>query len=199
MSTVTAAVDAAFAVGMHQHRDEILAFAEWLADRRPHHVIEIGGLHGGTATLWAAIATGRVISVDLPGGRFGGADHGYDHARCLARNARLSAAWPGRYVGILGDSHAVETLIEVANALELEPADLLFIDGDHALEGVTRDLALYRELVRPGGVIAFHDVEDTPLHRAAGCLVSDLWRSLDGQKREFTIHGEWGGIGVVMA
>ena len=40
--------------------------------------------------------------------------------------------------------------------------DFLFIDGDHT--GVGRDYEMYRDLVRPGGLIAFHDiVADQPV------------------------------------
>lgn len=35
--------------------------------------------------------------------------------------------------------------------------DLIFIDGDHSYVGVKRDIALTRNLVPPGGLIAFHD------------------------------------------
>ena len=39
-----------------------------------------------------------------------------------------------------------------------EVLDFLFIDGDHSFEGVSKDHQLYSPLVRPGGVIAFHDI-----------------------------------------
>lgn len=51
--------------------------------------------------------------------------------------------------------------------------------------------------MRPGGVILFHDIEDTPVHRESGAFVFELWREIEGTKREFTIHGEWGGLGAV--
>jgi len=37
-------------------------------------------------------------------------------------------------------------------------ADFLFIDGDHREEGVTADYRDYSGFVRPGGIIAFHDI-----------------------------------------
>jgi predicted O-methyltransferase YrrM len=39
---------------------------------------------------------------------------------------------------------------------------LLFIDGDHSYEGVRRDWELYSPLVRPGGLIALHDIVEGP-------------------------------------
>jgi predicted O-methyltransferase YrrM len=35
--------------------------------------------------------------------------------------------------------------------------DLVFVDGDHALDAVHVDLALWPRLVRPGGTLAGHD------------------------------------------
>jgi predicted O-methyltransferase YrrM len=35
---------------------------------------------------------------------------------------------------------------------------MVFIDGDHAYEAVLRDYRDWSPLLRPGGVLAFHDV-----------------------------------------
>ena len=40
---------------------------------------------------------------------------------------------------------------------DLPPVDLIFIDGDHSEEGVLYDTLLAREVIRPGGVICWHD------------------------------------------
>jgi predicted O-methyltransferase YrrM len=36
-------------------------------------------------------------------------------------------------------------------------ADVIFIDGDHTYEGVKRDVELYFPLLKPNGIILFHD------------------------------------------
>lgn len=36
--------------------------------------------------------------------------------------------------------------------------DFLFIDGDHAYEGVKADFEMYSPLVRKGGLVALHDI-----------------------------------------
>lgn len=42
-------------------------------------------------------------------------------------------------------------------ASDLPAADLVFIDGDHGREAVLHDTALARAIVRPGGIIIWHD------------------------------------------
>lgn len=52
------------------------------------------------------------------------------------------------------------------------PISLLWLDGDHTLEGVTRDYRCWEEHVPLGGVIVFHDSTDPTL--GPRHLVSDL-------------------------
>ncbi|MDX1504015.1 MAG: class I SAM-dependent methyltransferase [Thermoanaerobaculia bacterium] len=56
-----------------------------------------------------------------------------------------------------GDSGSAEMIARVRELLP-DGVDFLFIDGDHSYEGVRRDFEAYRGLVRPGGLIAFHDI-----------------------------------------
>jgi cephalosporin hydroxylase len=66
---------------------------------------------------------------------------------------------PGqRLCSIRGDSHDAETVKRVQRALRGKPLDFLFIDGDHSLEGVANDYRMYAPLVRPRGLVAFHDI-----------------------------------------
>ena len=188
-------------IGMFQQAKEIHDFAEWLAARRPHHVIEIGTLKGGTAALWHSLCSGRVVTVDLPNGRFGGADHGLTDAVCARRNLDLNEQFT-RILPIVGRSQDASTVLAVKHALWGELADVLFIDGDHTLPGVATDFFHYSQLVKPGGVIAFHDVLDTPMHREHGCFVHVLWENLVAtsgmSSLEFVCNGPWGGIGVLI-
>jgi predicted O-methyltransferase YrrM len=66
-------------------------------------------------------------------------------------------------------------------------ADFVYIDGDHSVSGVRRETALARAIVRPGGVIAWHDYGNRTvgvstaideLNRAEGdriCHVEGSW------------------------
>ena len=67
------------------------------------------------------------------------------------------------------------TGIQVMN-VGSDPVDVLYIDGDHTLEGVSADYEAYRGLVRPGGMIILHDVVD----RGPDDLiqVAPLWKRL---------------------
>ena len=56
---------------------------------------------------------------------------------------------------ICGDSTAELTL---KKAKMLGPYDLVFIDANHTYEYVKKDYENYRDKVKPGGIIAFHDV-----------------------------------------
>jgi predicted O-methyltransferase YrrM len=74
--------------------------------------------------------------------------------------------------------------------------DFLFVDGDHSLEGVTRDYELYAPLVRPGGVVAFHDIVPGPAEWVGG--VPEFWSALRSGRdvREFVEDWSQGGFGI---
>lgn len=43
---------------------------------------------------------------------------------------------------------------------DLSPCDAVFVDGDHSRKGVMNDTGLALEMVRPGGIIMWHDYHD---------------------------------------
>ena len=152
-------------------------------------IIEIGSYAGGTAAMMAEYAD-FVISVDINRPLMGGENIIY----------------------ITGSSHDPDILHEVKSEIFMksaiftdddEPgvmADVLFIDGDHSLEGVKKDFEIFKELVRPGGMVAFHDIVDTPHHREQGCLVGEFWNSIKANYKYqelITAPEHWGGIGVL--
>lgn len=59
--------------------------------------------------------------------------------------------------------------------------DFLFIDGDHTYEGVKKDYELYSGLVRPGGMIGFHDIVDRP--EQPNIRVCQFWNELKRDHR----------------
>lgn len=184
-------IDRAYGFGMGQIGDEILPFAAWVAAQTPHHIIEIGTEHGGLAYLFGCIASGTVISIDWPEGEGG---IGQDAA--MERNRRLKRELPN-FRGILGDSHAPETVTIVEHLLKGDAADLLFIDGDHTYAGVKADYDAYRPFVKPGGWIGFHDICGSPRLRALGYAPDRVWQEAPGGKLSFQAYADWGGIGLV--
>ena len=125
----------------------------------PQKILEIGTARGGTLYLWlqAASSDATIISVDLPEGEFGGA---YPECRVPFYKA---FARPEQTLHLLRtDSHLAETLEQVKNLFASENIDFAFIDGDHTYEGVKSDFVSYAPLVRPGGIVAFHDILPRP-------------------------------------
>lgn len=173
--------------------NELAALGEVLEARRPGCALEIGTCLGGTLFFLTRLASrhAMILSVDLPGGRFGG---GYSNSRAwlYQRFAR------GRQQVILlrGDSHADQMLKRVKLVLGERRLDYLFIDGDHSYEGVKRDFEMYGTLVRKGGLIAFHDIVDGPSSAVGG--VPRFWREIksEGRHTEFVFDPNQGGCGI---
>lgn len=59
---------------------------------------------------------------------------------------------------IVGDSSAATTIAQVREALGEMLADAIFIDGNHAADYVWADFVNFSTLLRPGGMLLFHDI-----------------------------------------
>ncbi len=159
-----------------QNPVEIEGLYEEVCSLHPKRVLEIGTARGGTLYLWAQAATddATLVSVDLPGGDFGGA-----YAACRSELYKAFAR-SGQSIHLLReDSHQKATLDKVQASFGQEPIDFAFIDGDHTYDGVKSDFYDYGPLVRPGGIIAFHDIlyrKNQPTIR-----VDQLWQELSQQ------------------
>ena len=80
---------------------------------------------------------------------------------------------------IQGDTNSAGTFTRCS---ALKPLDLLFIDAGHRYEEVLLDHTMYSPLVRPGGIVAFHDA----VHRPQFGDGIGVWRLLAELKREGT-------------
>ena len=176
--------------------EEIEALASFVEKLKPEHILEIGTWKGGTFYLWLWLASGLKISIDLPGGAFGGA---MLTAEELLNRDEAFHVLDRHELVISGDSHSVEVHTEVAALLcgGSEKLDFLFIDGDHTYEGVKQDFLMYSPFVSPSGWIAFHDINDSEWHRQNNVGVCKLWAELKGKKLEFNSHQNWAGIGLI--
>lgn len=68
-----------------------------------------------------------------------------------------------------------ELIIRLRGSLDLKPTDLkpcdvAFIDGDHGRKGVMHDTGLASVLVRPGGIIIWHDYNFMDVVDVTACL-----------------------------
>lgn len=187
-----------------QVRWEFIQFLEHVRQLRPHRILEIGTANGGSLLPITRLSSSdaHVISVDLHHGQFGG---GYPAWRIPLYKG--FARTTQRLDLLRGDSHDRRTVDRVRALLGGEPLDLLFIDGDHTFDGVRQDFEIYGPLVRPGGLIAFHDIN--PANELAPSdgtrhLVGDVpryWREVSSNRdsQEFVAPSARGcyGIGLI--
>jgi predicted O-methyltransferase YrrM len=157
---------------------EIVGFMRIVEEAKPKRILEIGTHLGGTLFLLCRAAPGdaHLVSLDLPhaGVPEGLGFVGYHESR---RRLYRAFAKPGQRITLLvADSQQASTVAMVERALGGEPLDLLFVDGSHRYEHVSRDFGLYSPLVRPGGLVAFHDV--WPGEFAGGS--PRFWREIRG-------------------
>jgi cephalosporin hydroxylase len=190
-------VKKALELGAIQVPEELSALVELLKKHRLRNVMEIGSEAGGTFYLWCRLTAigGLKISLDLPSGASGSGR--FRDAPELVRRTTLFKRWSANVHVITGDSHEQNSRREVEDALAGNKLDFLFIDGDHSYKGVKLDFEDYKGFVRPGGLIAFHDIVDSEYHCFRGCHVAKFWTELKGEKQEFIKGAAWGGIGVV--
>jgi predicted O-methyltransferase YrrM len=178
-----------------QKRPEILGLLERLRVLRPRYLCEIGAASGGTLALLCQVATPDAVlySIDwsfAPGRRVA-------YTRFARAGQRLTCEQ--------ADSHAPQTLATLENLLAGNRLDFLFIDGDHSLDGVRKDFEMYSPLVRPGGLIGFHDIVPdyrtrfgTPTAYDVG-QVPEFWAGLKSRfpgHEEFIENPEQDGFGI---
>jgi len=176
-----------------QIREEIIQLLALVAELHPKVIFELGTALGGTLYLFSKVVTshGVIISVDLPGGPFGG---GYPEWKIPFYKSFIKRGQ--RLYLIRADSHDTKTLEKVKRALGDEKIDFLFIDGDHTYEGVKKDFEMYSPLVRKRGIIAFHDIVPGSEENVGG--VPKLWSEIKTwyKYREIVKNWEQKGFGI---
>ena len=180
-----------------QQRSEIVSLLRLLEKNPPSSVCEIGTASGGTLFLLTTVCRpdAVLISVDLglP------LERSWIYSRFRTRKQRI--------ISVRRDSQAAKTVQRVRSSLRGKSLDLLFIDGDHEYDAVKSDFNNYRPLVRPGGLIVFHDIVrdfrtryGTPTNRYTGG-VPMFWEEIKGLHRTTELIGDpeqdGFGIGIV--
>jgi len=152
---------------LKQHRKEIdFAFNHVLA-----HVgvvdtfVEIGSMEGASLYVYGGLVPRGGLAIALDDCRR------QRTRRNLKRSVALLRDAEGIDASILrGNSHKQETLAVLKEQLGCRMIDFLHIDGDHSAAGSWSDWEMYSPLVRPGGIVAFHDIR-----ASAPCHVDDTW------------------------
>jgi predicted O-methyltransferase YrrM len=188
---------AGITVAPWQVAGEIAGLMRLLEAEPPSRVLEIGTASGGTLFLLTRVATpdALLISLDLRRGQFGG---GYSRWRTPLYRSFAREAQRVRLVR--GDSHSAQSKQRVRRLLEGQALDFLFVDGDHTYEGVKQDVADYAPLVRPGGIVALHDIVPSgPGKHGDPGGVPTFWRELKAEHPdaiELVEDWEWGSCGI---
>jgi predicted O-methyltransferase YrrM len=190
-----------------QKKAEIVSLLRRLEQSSPQRIAEVGTANGGTLFMLTQIAASdaTIVSVDLPGGRLGGATSSVQN-RYPEWRARLYRGFgrDNQSVHVIrADSHDVSTVEDVRRHLPGGKFDFLFIDGDHSYDGVRRDFELYSPLAADGALVAFHDiVPSVPDGHGDPGDVPVFWGEIKNAQTveaEFVDDPDWGscGIGVI--
>ncbi len=130
-----------------QITEELRAVRMHLADLVPANVLELGAARGG----WCY----AVAPVCSPGARF----IMVDATAYPERERAIRELYSEGYVvhWIQGYTRDACVLAAARAAFAGQPVDVLHIDADHRLQPVLDDWSMYSTLVRPGGIVIFHD------------------------------------------
>lgn len=180
-----------------QNEFELNALIGFMQERKMRSYAEIGARHGACfdRVVRAMPKGAMAVAVDLPGGLWGTVK-----SERMLRETCANLRRDGYWVSLqLGNSQSEEVRSVVAMACQ--KYDLILIDGDHTLDGVTKDWKNYKGLARH---IAFHDIVGTGQREKVNnnpVEVPLLWESIKqqyaGLTTEFIAPGSKMGIGIV--
>lgn len=133
-------------------------------------VVEVGRYRGGTTLLLAA-AGGDVLSIDI--------DEQLRESDESLRSALSRLGLEDRVDVVTGDSSSFP--------VEDCSVDLVFVDGDHSYEGVSRDVAHWLPALREGGILLLHDAKfpepSRPWNRPPDAAVLEVQRLVEDLRR----------------
>ena len=166
-----------------QNAHEFSAFLGLILGKRS--LLEIGSRYGESLKMMARYLRpwSKVVSIDV------GYDVEHPTENTLERlNQNISELKTFSDVTlVIGDSHDKAVVERVRN---IGPFDIVFIDGDHSMTGVSKDFENYGPM---GKIVAFHDIKLE--------TIAPLWRKLKEERRWMEINDSATdvcmGIGVV--
>lgn len=138
----------------------------WLAEKAKSArlIVELGSWKGRSAVCFAEHTPGTVICIDHFDGAPNTGVYGelrQPNGREKVRDSFLAATREWMQAGrlFLLEMSTVEGLTYLSGLLKHRPADLIFIDADHAEQAVRSDIEASLPLLRRGGLLCGHDVE----------------------------------------
>ena len=120
--------------------------------------VEIGSRYGGSLLYFGKLMpkNSHLLAIDLPNGPWG-----HLNSEISLKNVADTLNSDGYNVDLIfGDSKSKETEDKLVSSLSNQQIDILFIDGDHSLLGVSSDINIYTKYVKQGGIVIFHDCGD---------------------------------------
>lgn len=178
-------------------------FRSVLAELKPRLIVEVGTWKGGSAVHMAAICRelklpAEIVCIDTWLGNW---QH-WSRAEGVGSRGdlRIHNGMPRLYWQFM--SNVVEMgmqdiitplpLTGVAGAklfahMKLRP-DIVYIDGDHEYESVRFDLALWLDVLAPGGVLIGDDYDWPGVRRAVTELVAQGGLEMQAERNKFTLR-----------
>jgi acetyltransferase-like isoleucine patch superfamily enzyme/predicted O-methyltransferase YrrM len=178
-------------------------FRSVIAELKPRLIVEVGTWKGGSAVHMAAICRelklpAEIVCIDTWLGNW---QH-WSRSEGVGSRAdlRIHNGMPRLYWQFM--SNIVETgmqdiitplpLTGVAGAklfahMKLRP-DIVYIDGDHEYESVRFDLALWLDVLAPGGVLIGDDYDWPGVRRAVTELIAQGRHEMRAERNKFTLR-----------
>lgn len=165
-------------------------FAFWLVDAvRPRSVVELGTHHGFSCFVFAEAVKRLGLDADIHAlDTWAGDDQAgfYGEEVYASVRAIVESDYPGRVHLLRG------WFADSRPAIGDGTVDLLHIDGRHGYDDVREDFEEWITVVRDGGIVLFHDIEE----RENGFGVWRLWEELAAEHPSFAFtHGH--GLGII--
>ena len=183
-------------IGPSQVMKEITKLYELIKSENPKTVLEIGTDKGGTLYLWcqAAAEDATILSIDLSSRSRYSPQRRELYAKFIKSTSQKLHFLPF-------SSHDPSTVDKATALFGGKQIDYLFIDGDHTYEGVKSDYYMFNDMVKKGGLIAFHDIKTV----REDCGVRELWEEVTKEmnKADYWEYAEndygplGAGIGVI--
>jgi predicted O-methyltransferase YrrM len=152
-----------------QSRWELTDFITRYIKAQPKTVLEIGVAHGGTMIQWLKYANDDGCNIV-----------GIEYTK--ARVERNLSYWESfkkpetNFRVFTGRSQKPEIVEEVCEIFK-DGLDWLFIDGMHHYDTAKEDFINYGPLVKPGGIIALHDIY-REFDQGSDETVTELWEEI---------------------